>query len=114
MDKILGTMKKYWVVALSALGVFIVSIGAIFGIKKNRKSASADIHRSYISGVDAAVHANLKDERRRAEALKEANEKLADVKHSAEIEIKELSSKDNEELTSLVAEKFGFKNEDLK
>ena len=99
---------------MGALGFFIVSIGAIFGTKKFKKSDSADIHRSYTSGIDDAVRANLKDDQRRAEALKEANEKFADVKQASELEIKELSAKNNKELTNLVAEKFGFKNEDLK
>jgi len=114
MDKIFETIKRYWVIILGALGIFIVSIGAIFGIKKIKKSDKADIHHSYISGVDDAVRANVKDEQRRSEALKEANEKLADVKHTEELETKELSLKDNKELTNLVAEKFGFKNEDSK
>jgi hypothetical protein len=43
-----------------------------------------------------------------------SNEKFADVKQASELEIKELSAKNNKELTNLVAEKFGFKNEDLK
>jgi F0F1-type ATP synthase membrane subunit b/b' len=114
MEEVLKTIKKYWVVVLGTLGVFVVAIGTIFGIKKNKKSDIADAHRSHVSGVDDAVRANFKDEQRRSAALKEANEKFADVQQEAELEIKELSSKDNKELTSLVAEKFGFKNEDSK
>jgi len=114
MELVLKTIKKYWVIVLGALGLFIVSIGAIFGIKKFKKSDSVDLHREYVSGIDDAVRANLEDEHRRSEALKEANEKFVDVKHATELEIKELSSKDNKELTRLISEKFDFKNEDSK
>lgn len=114
MEQVLKTIKKYWVIVLGTLGLFVVSVGAIFGIKKFKKSDSADQHRKYVSGIDDAVRANLEDERRRSEALDEANEKLVDVKRAAELEVKELSSKDNKELTRLVSEKFGFKNEDSK
>lgn len=114
MSKFLDAIKKYWAIILGAIGILIVSIGAIFGKNRVKKSDAIDIHNAHTSGINAVIAANERDEKRRADALKEANEKLANTYVEQEKESKELAAKDASELTELVSKKFNFKNEDSK
>ena len=114
MDTIIETIKKYWLIVLGFFGVLIVSMGAIFGRQRVQKNEASNIHKAHVSGADAAIIANEKDEKRKADALKESNEKLIMLEVQVEKETKELSKKSPEELTDLVATKLKFKNGDIK
>ncbi len=114
MSKFLDTIKKYWLIILGAFGVLIVSIGAFFGKVRVKKSDVVDVHDARMAGVNTVIAANERDEKRRADALKEANEKLASTYAEEERESKELAKKSASELTELVSKKFNFKNEDSK
>ena len=114
MNKILAAIKKYWAIILGAIGILIVSIGAIFGNRRVQKSNAAGTHKAYIAGTEDVLAAIKRDKERRLIATKEANEKLSNVDLEKEKEIEELVNKNTNELTELVSKKFNFKNEDSK
>jgi uncharacterized protein YabE (DUF348 family) len=112
MESVLSWIKEKWAWILGAFGILVIALGTIFGKKKVGDDKTVSLHENKTSGLAAAKQIELNAKEAISIAEQKHEEKQAEIEKNKQIQIDNLKSMEQVDLTAAVANRFGFKNGD--